>query len=90
MIVDFDAAAVVDIDMTWFQLMVPVPNHDVTKNLSHRMHLEGPQIHQMSRQSLTVRLIAFRICVTCYRQKFTVLPGKSILCKITPKNQPFW
>ena len=30
---------------SWFQLMVPVPNHDVTKNLtSHRMHVDGPQI----------------------------------------------
>ena len=45
MIVDFDAAAVVDIAMTWFQLMVPVPNHDVTKNLTgHRMHIDGSQI----------------------------------------------
>ena len=31
--------------MTRFQLMVPVLNHDVTKNLTgHRMHVEGPQI----------------------------------------------
>ena len=30
-----------------------------------------------------VRPIAFGICVTCYRQKLTVWPGESILCKIT-------
>ena len=29
----------------------------------------------------TIRLTAFRICVTCYRQKLTVLPGKLILCQ---------
>ena len=29
---------------------------------------------------LTVRPIVFRICVTCYRQKLTVWPGKSSFC----------
>ena len=30
---------------TRFQLMVPLPNHDVTKNLSgHRMHRGSPNI----------------------------------------------
>ena len=31
-------------DMTWFQLMLPALDHDVTKILTgHRMHVEGPQ-----------------------------------------------
>ena len=34
---------------TWFQLMVPVPNHNVTKNLTdHRMHVDGPQISEIN------------------------------------------
>ena len=37
----------------------------------------------------TARIIAFRICVTCYRQKLTVWPGKSILCKKNPQKAPF-
>ena len=38
--------------MTWFQLMVPVPNHAVTQNLTgRRMHVEGAQIYQMKRQT---------------------------------------
>ena len=37
--------------MTRFQLILPVRNHDVTKNLAgHLMHVEGPQICQMNRQ----------------------------------------
>ena len=36
---------------TRFQLILPLPNHDVTKNLTdHRMHVEGPQIFQINRQ----------------------------------------
>ena len=36
---------------TYFQLILPVGNHSVTKNLTgHRMHIEGPQIYQMNRQ----------------------------------------
>ena len=36
---------------TWFQLILPVPNHNVTKNLTdHRMHVECPQMYQMNRQ----------------------------------------
>ena len=36
--------------------------------------IEGSQIYQIKRQT-------FRICMACYRQKLTVWPGKSILCK---------
>ena len=33
-----------------FQLILPVANHNVKKNLTgHRMHVEGPQIYQMNR-----------------------------------------
>ena len=33
------------------QLILPVPNHNVTKNLTdHRMHVECPQMYQMNRQ----------------------------------------
>ena len=38
--------------MTRFQLILPVANHNVTKNLTgHRMHVEGPQIYQMNSQT---------------------------------------
>ena len=38
-------APVQEFVMSRFQLMMPVPNHDVTKNLTgHRMHIEGPKI----------------------------------------------
>ena len=34
-----------------FQLMVPLPNHDVIKNLTgHRIHEEGPQIFYINHQ----------------------------------------
>ena len=37
---------------TWFQLILPVLNHNVTQNLtSHSMHVEGPQTNQMNRQN---------------------------------------
>ena len=50
-------APVQEFVLTRFQLMVPVPNHDVTKNLTgHRMHVEGPKYLK-----LTARSIAFRI-----------------------------
>ena len=66
-----------DLVTTRFRLILPVHSHNVTKNLTgHRMHVEGPKI----------RPIAFRIYMTCYRQKLTVWPGKSILSKKTPKN----
>ena len=35
---------------------------------------------------LTVGIIAFRICMTCYRQKLIVWPGKSILSKKNPES----
>ena len=36
---------------TRFQLILPVPNHNVTKDLmGNRMHVEGPQTYQMNRQ----------------------------------------
>ena len=39
------------LNKTRFQLMVPVPNHNVTKNLTgHRMHIEGPEISLINRQ----------------------------------------
>ena len=40
------------------------------------MHIEGRQIYQMN-----LRLIAFRICETCYRQKLTVWPENRFFAK---------
>ena len=45
---------------------------------SHRMHIEGPRYTKW-----TVRLVAFRICVTCYRQKMTIWPRKSPILENT-------
>ena len=37
---------------TRFQLILSVDSHNVTKNLTgHRMHVEGPQVYQMNRQT---------------------------------------
>ena len=38
---------------------------------------------------LTAGTIAFRICMTCYRWKSTVLPGKLFFSKKNAKKQPF-
>ena len=61
--------------MTRFQLILPVAYHNVTKKLT------GCTERVPIYTKLTIRPIAFRICVTCYRQKLTVWPGKSISCK---------
>ena len=54
--------------MTRGQLMMQVPNHNVTKNLTgHRMHVEGPQIYEMNRQTNN-----FQNMCTCHTQKLTV------------------
>ena len=38
--------------MTRFQLILPVHSQNVTKNLTgHRMHVAGPQIYQINRQT---------------------------------------
>ena len=70
--------------MTRFQLILPVAYHNVTKKLT------GCTERVPIYTKLTIRPIAFRICVTCYRQKLTVWPGKSISCKKTPQNWLFW
>ena len=37
---------------TRFQLLLPVHSHNVTKNMTgHRMHVEGPQIYHINRQT---------------------------------------
>ena len=41
-----------DLVTTRFRLILPVHSHNVTKNLTgHRIHLEGPQIYQINRQT---------------------------------------
>ena len=38
--------------MTRFQLILPIQSQNVTKNRTdHRMHVEGPQIYQINRQT---------------------------------------
>ena len=38
--------------MTRFQLILPVPDHDVTKNMTGlRSHVEGPQMYQINSQT---------------------------------------
>ena len=41
-------------------------------------------------QALSLRRIAFRICMACYRRRSTVSPGKFFLSKNNPSEQPFW
>ena len=41
-----------ELNMTRFQLILPVADHNVMKNLmGQRMHVEGPQIYQINRQT---------------------------------------
>ena len=55
---------------TRFQLMVPVPNHNVTKNRTgHRMHVDGPQIFEW-----ILTTIAFQEIGTCLARKKLSLP----------------
>ena len=43
--------------MIGFQLILPVTNHNDTKNLmGHRVHAEGAQIYQMNRQINSLNL----------------------------------
>ena len=66
------------LNMTRFQLILPVDSHDVTKNMTgHRMHVEAPQIYQMIRH------------INSFRQKLIVWPGKSIHCTKTPQIRLF-
>ena len=44
----------------------------------HRMHWNC--------SNFFLRWIVFRICMACYRRKWTVLPGNLILSKNNPKN----
>ena len=55
----------------WVRLLL----HCVSLSLAHQMrHKKCSQISQITPVSVT----AFRICMTCYRQKSTVCPGKFI------------
>ena len=68
--------------MTRFQLKLPVESQTVTKNRTdHKMHVEGPQICQISRWNNS-----FQNMYGMYRQQLTVWPEKSILCQ---KNTSF-
>ena len=41
-----------ELNMTRFQLILPVADHNVMKNLTgKKMHVEGPQIYQINRQT---------------------------------------
>ena len=61
-------------DTTRYQLIMPVQSQNVTKNQTdHRMHVEGIQICGWNN--------SFQNMYSMNRQKLTVWPGKSILCK---------
>ena len=70
-----------------FQLEVPVSSHGVTKI----WRVTGGTYRVPKYLKVTVRPIAFKICVTCCRQKMAVWPGKSILYnnKKTPQKRLF-
>ena len=71
--------------MTRFQLILPVANHNVTKNLTgHRMQVAGTQIYQVNRQ-----INGFQNMYSMNRQTLTVWPGKSILCKKNTSKKSF-
>ena len=63
--------------MTRFQLILPVQSQNFTKNRTfHRMHVEGIQICQINGWNNS-----FQNMCSINRQKLSVWPGKSILCK---------
>ena len=72
--------------MTRSQLILSVQSQkNVTKNRTdHRKHVEGPQICQINRWNKS-----FQNMYCTNRQKLTVWPGKSILCKKHLKNGYF-
>ena len=46
--------------------MVPVPNHDVTKNLTgHRMHVDGSQISEMNLTTIAFRKLEHALGKNC-------------------------
>ena len=55
---------------------MPVDSHDVTKIWVNGCTYRVPRFTKW-----TIKPIAFRTCMACYRQMLTVWPGKSILCK---------
>ena len=68
--------------MTRFQLILPDQSQNVTKNRTdERMHVESIQICQINRWNNS-----FQNMYVMNRQKLTVWPGKSILCKKTPQK----
>ena len=70
--------------MTRFQLKLPVESQTVTKNRTdHKMHVEGPQICQISRWNNS-----FQNMYGMNRHQLTVWPGKSILCKKNTSKSP--
>ena len=67
-----------------FQLMMPIPNHVVTKNLTgHRMYVDGPQISYPYNNS-------FQEIGTCYLQKLTVWPRKIVSSKKNTSKLPIF
>ena len=71
--------------MIRFQLILPVQSQNVKKNQTdHKMHVEGIQICQINGLNNN-----FQNMYSTYRQKWTVWPGKSILCKKHLKNGYF-
>ena len=52
---------------TRFRLILPVHSHNVTKNLTgHRIHLEGPQIYQINRQTNSFQNMCDMLYVKIY------------------------
>ena len=74
---DNQALQLVSLPKTRFQLIRPVQSKNVTKNRTeHRMHVEGIQICQINGWNNS-----FQNMCSINRQKLSVWPGKSILCK---------
>ena len=71
---------------TWCQVLCTMRLQCVSKILRPRRMLQKTWLIL----KLTSGPIAFRICMTCFRWKSTVLPGKLVFSKKTPKNRLFW
>ena len=64
--------------MIGFQLILPVTNHNDTKNLmGHRVHAEGAQIYQMNRQINSLNLFGMlQAKIDRFARKIDSLPKK--------------
>ena len=75
--------------MARFQLILPVANQNVTKNLTcHRMHIAGPQIYQINSQTNSLENMYYVWYAVGNNWPFG--QENRFCAKKTPQNRLFW